>query len=87
MDRLCMMEHGSSLVQQVIDTELDPAFDYPAERTVVVIHDIIHQKWVVESFWVGWGWSYCWGVYVCRLKGSPDLLEGHWCILHDISTK
>lgn len=46
---LGMCKDGTSLIQQVINTELDPSSDNPAKGSVMVECDIMDNKWIVES--------------------------------------
>jgi hypothetical protein len=49
---LCVRKYRTSLVQEIIHTEFEPAFDYPAKRPVVVIYDVVDEERVVEmKFW------------------------------------
>lgn len=48
-DALGMLKYRSSSVQQVIYAELDASFHDPAQRAVMVVGNIIDQKWVVKS--------------------------------------
>lgn len=43
-----MRENWASLVEKVVNTKFDPSFDYPAERAIVVINDIVDKKWVIK---------------------------------------
>jgi phenylpyruvate tautomerase PptA (4-oxalocrotonate tautomerase family) len=47
-------EDRTSLVQEIVNAELDASFDDPSKRTVVVIHDIVDKKWVVELQMLAW---------------------------------
>ncbi len=44
-----MLEYRSSLVEQQVDAELDTALDYPAERAVVVIGNVVDEKRIIEA--------------------------------------
>jgi hypothetical protein len=73
-----MVEHRPPLVQHVVDAELDPAADDPAEGAVVVVHDVVDDEGVVElqlRDWARGGEE--WGVEVRGLEGEPDLGGGH----------
>jgi hypothetical protein len=49
---LCMRKYRTSLVQEIIHTEFEAAFDHPAKRPVVVIYDVIDEERVVAmKFW------------------------------------
>lgn len=48
-DLLRMLEHWTALVEQQVNAEFDSAFDDPAKRTIVMICDIIDEKWIVEA--------------------------------------
>ncbi len=45
---LCVVENGSPFVEHVVDAELDATSDYPAQGTIVVVHNIVYEKWIVE---------------------------------------
>lgn len=44
-----MLEDRTSLVQQVVNAEFDTTFDYPAERAIMMVDDIVHEEWIVEA--------------------------------------
>jgi len=42
-------KYGASFIQQIIHTEFDATFDYPAKGTIVVIHDIVDYQGIIEA--------------------------------------
>ena len=45
---LGVCEDRATLVQKIVNTELDPSFDDPAERAVVMIDDVVDEKRIVK---------------------------------------
>lgn len=43
-----MRENGASFVKKIVDAELDAAFDDPSKGPVVMIHDVVDQKRIIE---------------------------------------
>lgn len=43
-----MRKNGTAFIQQIVNTELDTAFDHPAKGTIVMIYDIVYKEGVVE---------------------------------------
>lgn len=46
-----MGKYRATLVEQVVDAELDSAFYDPTQRTIVVESNIINKEWVVKACW------------------------------------
>lgn len=43
-----MRKYGTSLVEEIVHAKFEAALDYPTERPVVVIHNVIDKERVVE---------------------------------------
>lgn len=72
-----MVENGATLVEQIIDAELDPRLDSPPERSVVVICHVIYDERIIGSQPKWWfGVRTAW-VRVACLEREPDLLKRH----------
>jgi hypothetical protein len=67
-------KYRPSLVQEIVHTEFEAAFDHPAKRPIVVIYNVIDEERVVEmKVWsgkciIGQRWD-----KFARLKADPDL--------------
>lgn len=48
-DILGVCEDRTSLVQQIVNTELDASLDDPSKRTVMMIGDVVDQERIIES--------------------------------------
>ena len=46
---LSVMKDRSAFVQEQIYTELDAAFDYPAEGAVIMVYSVVHEERIVKS--------------------------------------
>jgi hypothetical protein len=77
-----MLEDRSALIQQVVDAELDAAFNDPAEGAVVVIGSIVYEEWIVEAVFVNRDEirQEAWWM-MGRLESRPDSFEVHGFIL------
>ena len=84
-DRLGMGEYRTPLVEQIVDAELNPPSDDPAKRTVVMVDNIVYEKWVVKLQGIVWDRWYWWWK-ACGLKDDPYLLKCHCITLESCST-
>ena len=44
-----MIKDRTTLVEQIIDAELDPRFDGPPQRSIVVIYHVVYDERIVGS--------------------------------------
>lgn len=79
-----MCKYWTSLIQQIIHAEFDASFDDPAERTVVMVNDIVDKERVIKiefryEIWRGWDLRR----EFTGLKGNPSLFEGQLFVLSE----
>jgi len=72
-----VIKDRATLVEQIIDAELDPRFDCPPQRSIVVIRHVIYNEGIVGSQLKRWLGVRTARVHVARLKREPDLLKRH----------
>ena len=72
-----MVKDRPTLIKQIVNAEFDPRLDSPPQGSVVVIHHVIYDEWIIGSqlkrrIEVQTTW-----IQVACLKREPDFLEGH----------
>ena len=77
-----MLEHRSSLVQQVVDAEFDTTLDDPSQGAIVVIYGVVNKERVVETVLVNFANDRRDAWWVVRaLKCCPEFLKAQRLVL------
>jgi hypothetical protein len=72
-----MIKDRATLVEQVINAELDPRFYGPPQRPIVMIRHVIYDEWIIRSQLKWWLCVQTPWVQVACLKREPNILKGH----------
>ena len=51
-----MVENRATLVQKVVNTELDASLDNPSKRTIMMIDYVVNKERIVKLQRLVWNW-------------------------------